>query len=58
VIGGVEYREVLKRENKQITEASSPLRGQSSNSDVSEVSKTTDYVFGNEVTAGFPLVRT
>jgi hypothetical protein len=44
-------------------EVSSPVGGQSSNSSVSEVvesviSKTRDYVLGNEVTAGFPLVRT
>jgi hypothetical protein len=42
---------------------SSPVGGQSSNSGVCEVvdsviSKATDYVLGNEVTAGFPLVRT
>jgi hypothetical protein len=61
------YRETFKRENawQQILvgEASSPLRGQSSNTSVSEVadtliSKTTDYMFGIEVTVGFPLVRT
>jgi hypothetical protein len=39
VIGGTEYRERFKRENgqQQLTEASSPVRDQSSNSDVSEV---------------------
>jgi hypothetical protein len=61
------YRERFKRENgyQHITEASSPVKGQytRSNSGVSEVvdsviSKTTDYLFGNEVTAGFRLVRT
>jgi hypothetical protein len=44
-------------------EASSPVRSQSSNSSVSEVvdsvvSKTTNYMLGNEVTVGFHLVRT
>jgi hypothetical protein len=43
-------------------EGSSPVGGQSSNGGVSEVdsviSKTTDYMFGNEATVGFPLART
>jgi hypothetical protein len=60
---GCVQRERFKQENgkQQITEASSPIRGQSSNSGMSEVVdsviKTTDYTFGNEVTAGFRLVR-
>jgi hypothetical protein len=39
VIEGVMHREIFKRENglQQITEASSPVRDQSSNSGVSEV---------------------
>jgi hypothetical protein len=48
---------------QQITEASSPVGGQSSKSYVSEVvesvvSETSAYMFSNEVTIGYSLVKT